>query len=127
MRIKYSGESVFSRVDGEEIKKVIINLVQNALEAGGEQGPVIVETRRENGGACIRVSDAGSGMTDDFMKNNLFRPFCSTKDKGLGIGLYQCRQIVEAHAGRIEVTSKAGVGTVFMIVLPAAEPVRETQ
>ncbi len=125
-RIEYSGESVFSRVDGEEIKKVIINLVQNALEAGGERG-VTVETRRENGRACIRVSDVGSGMTDDFIKNNLFRPFCSTKDKGLGIGLYQCRQIVEAHAGRIEVRSEAGKGTVFTVVLPVADAGRETQ
>jgi hypothetical protein len=126
-RIEYSGEAVFSRVDGEEIKKVIVNLVQNALEAGGDRGTVTVETLRKNGMACIRVSDTGSGMTDDFMKNHLFRPFCSTKDKGLGIGLYQCRQIVEAHAGRIEVASEVGKGTVFTVVFPAVEPDSKTE
>jgi hypothetical protein len=60
-------------------------------------------------------------MTEDFIKNHLFKPFRTTKDKGLGIGLYQCRQIVEAHGGRLEAQSAAGKGTVFTICLPAAE------
>ncbi|HEX9020238.1 MAG TPA: ATP-binding protein, partial [Nitrospirota bacterium] len=96
--------------------------VQNALEASSGQGRVTVETGKENGGVCIRVADAGAGMTEDFIKNHLFRPFSTTKEKGLGIGLYQCRQIVEAHAGRIEVKSEPGKGTVFTVVLPGAEP-----
>lgn len=120
-RIVYTGTPVFSRVDGEEIKKVIVNLVQNALEASGEQEAVTVETNNENGGVCILVSDTGAGMTEDFIKNHLFRPFRTTKEKGLGIGLYQCRQIVEAHAGRIEVKSEPGKGSVFKIVLPPAD------
>ena len=109
------------------MKKVIVNLVQNALEAGNERGAVAVSIYQENGCACIRVSDAGCGMTEDFLRNHLFRPFSTTKEKGLGIGLYQCRQIVEAHEGRIEVTSEAGIGTVFTVVLPVAEAVREAQ
>ena len=127
-RIVYNGSDgapVFSRVDGEEIKKVIVNLVQNALEASGGQGTVTVETRGENNDVCIRVIDAGSGMTEDFMKNHLFKPFRTTKEKGLGIGLYQCRQIVEAHGGRIEVQSEPGKGTVFTICLPIAEAVEQ--
>jgi putative PEP-CTERM system histidine kinase len=120
-RIVYTGESVFSRVDGEEIKKVVVNLVQNALEASSEKGTVTVETCRENGSVCIRVSDTGKGMTEDYVKNHLFRPFRTTKETGLGIGLYQCRQIVEAHDGKIEVKSETGKGTVFTIYLPVAE------
>ncbi len=123
-RIVYNGEAVFSRVDGEEIKKVIVNLVQNALDASDEKGTVMVETIRENGSACIRVSDTGKGMTEDYLKNHLFRPFRTTKETGLGIGLYQCRQIVEAHDGTIDVKSEIGKGTVFAIYLPVAEAVK---
>jgi putative PEP-CTERM system histidine kinase len=123
-RVLYKGEPVFSRVDGEEIKKVIVNLVQNALEASPEQGTVMVETGKENGSVCIRVSDTGIGMTEDYLKNHLFRPFRTTKETGLGIGLYQCRQIVEAHEGKIDVKSEIGKGTVFTIYLPIAEAIK---
>ena len=122
-RVVYKGAPVFSCVDGEEIKKVIVNLVQNALEASIEQGTVLVETRKENNHVCIQVSDTGGGMTDDFIKNDLFKPFRTTKKAGLGIGLYQCRQIVEAHDGRIEVQSEPGKGSVFTTCLPVAEAV----
>ena len=121
-RITYQGAPSYARVDGEELKKVVANLVQNALEASGEQGPVKIETTSENGSACIRVSDTGCGMTEEFLKNHLFKAFRTTKDKGLGIGLYQCRQIVEAHGGRLEAQSEVGKGSVFTVVLPAAKP-----
>jgi signal transduction histidine kinase len=62
-------------------------------------------------------------MTEDFMKNHLFKPFRTTKETGLGIGLYQCRQIVEAHDGRLEVKSEIGKGSVFTICLPVMEAV----
>jgi signal transduction histidine kinase len=122
-RVIYNGEPAFSRVDGDEIKKIIVNLVQNALDASNETGTVLVETRKEGNCVCIRVSDNGTGMTEDFMKNQLFRPFRTTKQAGLGIGLYQSRQIVEAHDGKIEVRSNIGKGTVFTIYLPIAEAV----
>jgi hypothetical protein len=60
-------------------------------------------------------------MTEDFVKDQLFKPFRTTKEKGLGIGLYQCRQIVEAHGGKIEVKSEPGKGTEFAVFLPIAE------
>jgi len=122
-RIIYNGESVFSRVDGDEIKKIIVNLVQNALDASNEKGTVLVETRKEGNCVRIQVSDTGSGMTEDFMKNQLFKPFRTTKNAGLGIGLYQCRQLVEALDGKIEVKSDIGKGTVFTIFLPVADAV----
>jgi signal transduction histidine kinase len=64
------------------------------------------------------------GMTEDYLKNHLFRPFRTTKETGLGIGLFQCKQIVEAHDGKIDVRSEIGKGTVFTIYLPVAEPVK---
>jgi putative PEP-CTERM system histidine kinase len=121
VHIEYEGSSVLSRVDSDEIRKVIVNLVQNAMEASDENGIVTVRTSKENGGVCIRVSDNGCGMTEDFVKDQLFRPFRTTKEKGLGIGLYQCKQIIEAHGGKIEVKSDVNKGTEFKVCLPAAE------
>jgi hypothetical protein len=61
-------------------------------------------------------------MAESFVREELFKPFKTTKKKGLGIGLYQCRQIVEAHGGRIEVTSEQGIGSTFTVRLPLASP-----
>ncbi|MCC6345841.1 MAG: hypothetical protein IT388_01490, partial [Nitrospirales bacterium] len=58
-------------------------------------------------------------MTEEFQRKHLFKPFFTTKEKGLGIGLYQCRQIVEAHGGSIEVSSAPGKGSVFTVALPS--------
>ncbi len=119
-RIVCNGTPVLSLVDGDEIKKVIVNLVQNGLDAAGEEGTILVETGTNNGHAYLSVSDTGCGMTKDFMENHLFKPFRTTKAKGLGIGLYQCKQIVEAHSGMLVVKSEAGKGSVFTVYLPAA-------
>jgi signal transduction histidine kinase len=54
-------------------------------------------------------------MTSRYIRTELFKPFRTTKKQGLGIGLYQCRQIMEAHGGRIEVNSREGIGTVFTV------------
>jgi putative PEP-CTERM system histidine kinase len=121
-RILYRGAPSYACVDKEEIKKVVVNLVQNALEASGDEGMVTLETRSNNGSACICVSDTGCGMPENFLRNDLFKAFRTTKEKGLGIGLYQCKQIVETHGGRLEVQSEAGKGSVFTVVLPSSKP-----
>ena len=66
----------------------------------------------------VRVSDNGCGMSGEFIENHLFRPFQTTKKKGLGIGLYQCKTIVEAHSGKLKVNSEEGKGTDFYMYLP---------
>ncbi|MCF6178242.1 MAG: PEP-CTERM system histidine kinase PrsK [Geopsychrobacter sp.] len=114
---KLTGRSVIAKVDVDEIYKVILNLVLNAQEADTEERAFEVEI----GGsdlAFIRVSDKGCGMTADFMRDRLFKPFETTKPDGTGIGLYQTRQVVEAHGGRIEVESKVGCGSTFTVWLP---------
>ncbi|HEX8948747.1 MAG TPA: ATP-binding protein, partial [Dissulfurispiraceae bacterium] len=118
--VKVQTRSVFSEVDAEEIQKVVLNLVLNAIEATGGKGPVTVEVGGDET-AFIRVRDCGCGMTEEFMRMRLFKPFHTTKAKGLGIGLYQCKQIIEAHGGRIEVSSEAGRGSTFTVHLPAAK------
>jgi len=79
---------------------------------------VTVRTSEENGWAVLSVGDTGRGMSDHFIRNSLFAPFRSTKRGGWGIGLYQAKYLVEAHGGRIEVSSKEGDGTTFVVKLP---------
>ena len=116
--LNYTGSPVTLMADGEEIRKVVLNLVLNAFDAVPERGTVNLECGRNGTGAFIRVSDNGHGMTEEFLRDHLWRPFRTTKDKGLGIGLYQCRQIVEAHGGSIGVESGYGKGSVFTVRLP---------
>jgi putative PEP-CTERM system histidine kinase len=117
--IQCQGASVIALVDVEEIRKVILNLVLNALDALGGDGVVKVETGINKGKSYVTVMDNGCGMDGDFIRNHLFRPFRTTKNGGLGIGLYQCRQIAEAHGGDIDVDSELGKGSVFTVQLPA--------
>ena len=121
-------------VDAEQIQKVIENLIINALEASPDGGDVSISTRTigmnhesnsgngrkgtENGFVEIMISDTGIGMSRDFMQHRLFKPFQTTKKKGLGIGLYHCKEIISAHNGTIEVESAEKTGTSFKILLP---------
>lgn len=105
-------------VDPAQIESVVTNLVLNARDAVRPGGCIRVETSRQNGCVVLSVSDNGCGMTPEFVERSLFRPFQSTKQKGIGVGMFQCKTIVEAHHGRIEVDSEIGKGTVFRVLLP---------
>jgi putative PEP-CTERM system histidine kinase len=106
------------RVDREQIQNVVTNLVLNARDAVGGQGKIHVRTRQQNGWAVLTVADNGCGMSREFLSESLFRPFKTTKKDGTGIGMFQCRMIVEAHQGRIEVESEMGKGSSFHVMLP---------
>jgi putative PEP-CTERM system histidine kinase len=107
-------------VDREQIQNVVTNLVLNARDALGDYGHIEVRTEHQNGRVLLSVSDNGCGMDQAFVNNSLFRPFQSTKKKGLGIGLFQSRAIVQAHGGAINVQTEVGRGTTFLISLPVA-------
>jgi signal transduction histidine kinase len=68
--------------------------------------------------AHVEVLDSGAGMTEEFIKNQIFKPFTTTKKKGLGIGLYQCKAIMEAHGGNIEASSIPNRGSQFTLKFP---------
>jgi two-component system nitrogen regulation sensor histidine kinase NtrY len=117
------------RVDVEQIRRVIINLVDNALEAlggssaaarpSGESPTIVVETRQDaaNGVVRVTVTDNGPGISAAD-RDKLFMPYYSTKRRGSGLGLAIVRRIIAEHGGNIEVTDNAPTGTMFTIELP---------
>ena len=106
-------------VDPEQVQKVLLNLILNAREATrGNACAIRVRTLHETGYVVISVIDNGCGMSREFLEKNLFKPFQTTKKAGLGIGLFQCKMIVEAHKGKMEVESEEGKGSNFRILLP---------
>jgi putative PEP-CTERM system histidine kinase len=105
-------------VDREQMQNVVNNLVLNAREALGTDGHIQIRTEHRDGRVLLSVTDNGRGMDEAFVKDSLFRPFQSTKKKGLGIGLFQSRAIVHAHGGAIQVQSEIGKGTKFIVSLP---------
>jgi putative PEP-CTERM system histidine kinase len=104
--------------DRQQLQSVFTNLLLNARDAVDTNGRIMVQTARQGEWVALSVSDNGCGMTEQFIKNSLFRPFRSTKKKGLGIGMFQSKTIVEAHHGKIHVESELGVGTTFRVMLP---------
>lgn len=117
--ITVQGSRETAMVDEGELQKVLLNLFLNAIEASKYGAPIRAEVGFA-GAPFIRVIDKGCGMSPRFVKSELFAPFHTTKLTGLGIGLYQCRQIIAAHGGRIEVSSIEGDGTIFTVWLPAS-------
>ena len=119
--LEVTGDHVIATADREELQKVALNLMLNAIEATDGSTPIKVEVG-ESGSPFIRVKDEGCGINESAIKNFLFKPFKSTKKQGMGIGLYQSRQIIEAHGGRIDVTSSINQGSEFTVWLPKMQP-----
>ncbi len=116
-------DALVAPVDAERMEKVMENLIINALEAmGTKHGKLEVVAGEEDAHhVFFSVADTGPGMTEEFQRTRLFRPFATTKRHGVGLGLYTCREIVRAHGGRLEVESKKGSGTTFRVVLPSEQ------
>ncbi|MDQ2922204.1 MAG: ATP-binding protein [Acidobacteriota bacterium] len=114
--------SLFALVDVERMDKVVENLIINALEAmAGKNGTLTIEAGQiEDGKPFFSVVDTGEGMSLRFVEERLFHPFATTKKRGVGLGLYTCREVVRANGGSIDVDSQEGAGTTFRVVLPSA-------
>jgi signal transduction histidine kinase len=107
------------RVDPEQLKRVIINLVDNAIEAMSRDGTIVIETCRDVSNSLVRivVADTGPGIPLG-EREKLFLPYYSTKGRGSGLGLAIVRRIVAEHGGNIDVGDNAPRGTRFTIELP---------
>jgi hypothetical protein len=105
------------RAVGEELQQVFLNLLLNARQAAGEQGEVSITCEAGDRTVSVRVTDNGPGISSSRLRT-LFQPFQTTKAGGLGIGLYQCKRILESQQGSIHVVSVVGQGTTIYIELP---------
>ena len=105
----------------ETLEQVLVHLVQNAIDASAADAPITLGVRSEGLHAAIEVIDSGSGMSPDFVRNRLFKPFVSTKPGGFGIGAFEARELVRAMQGRLDVESRERLGSRFVIRLPLAE------
>ncbi|HVQ40187.1 MAG TPA: ATP-binding protein [Pyrinomonadaceae bacterium] len=113
--------SLFALVDAQRMNKVMENLIINALEAMSERSGTLTISAGETADSrpFFSVSDTGEGMNQRFIDEKLFRPFATTKQRGVGLGLYTCKEVVQANGGSIEVDSQKGAGTTFRVVLPS--------
>jgi nitrogen fixation/metabolism regulation signal transduction histidine kinase len=106
--------------DSPQIEQVLINLVKNAIESGSPEDDVALAVRERNGGIAIDIADRGSGLSEEVLRDALL-PFYSTKPKGTGLGLTLCREIVDAHGGRLSIANRPGGGAIVTIWLPQPE------
>ena len=106
----------------EHMHQVLLNVVLNAKQSLTGSGDICVSLAQVDGSIVVTVDDTGRGIPHERL-DSLFRPAQSSRPGGLGIGLYQCKQIVEAHQGTIQVRSTVGKGTQVRIELPTAPTV----
>jgi len=111
--------------DPFQLNQVLVNLVNNAIDAMPAGGLLTITTRAQKGHVYLEVRDTGIGMTGEILKQ-IFTPFFTTKDvdRGTGLGLSVVYGIAETHGGLIKAESREGEGSVFEVTLPATHPMR---
>lgn len=124
--VEVTGMAAPALADPRRVEQILAHLIQNAVEASAPDSPVRLDLKSDESGARISVIDQGCGMTADFMRRDLFKPFSSSKQGGFGIGAFEARTLAEAMGGRIEVESRLGAGSIFTLILPLADSTRLT-
>jgi putative PEP-CTERM system histidine kinase len=124
--LEHDGSTGAVAMGAEAFEAAITHLLNNAVEAGtaidGRPGrPVVVRVRHEARQVVIEVADQGPGMSPEFVRDALFRPFVTSKPGGSGIGAYQAREMTRAAGGDLGVVSEVGVGTTMRVVLPRTD------
>jgi len=102
----------------EALEQSLLHLVQNAIDASVADSPVFLSHTIDGIQSRIEVIDSGCGMSPEFIRNRLFKPFVSSKPGGFGIGACEARDLVRAMGGRLDVESREGFGSRFIIRLP---------
>lgn len=125
--VALDGERVFAEGHPEALEQALIHLVQNAVEASGEGAAVVLDARGEEFDVVIEVTDSGTGMSPEFVRTHLFRAFHSSKPGGFGIGAFEARETIRAMGGSLDVESREGLGTRFVVRLPRAGSRRAIQ
>ncbi|MCB1959298.1 MAG: PEP-CTERM system histidine kinase PrsK [Rhodocyclaceae bacterium] len=120
VEVSLNDAPIWVRANPERLERVVGHIVQNALDATDDDGMVTACLRRvDDARAVIQVRDTGSGMSADFIRDQLFKPFQTTKSSGMGIGVFEARQYLRELGGDIVVESTPGEGTTMDLLLPA--------
>ena len=121
-RLEHCGaERLSTRGHADRLERVLGHLVQNALDATPADGRVWITCARQSGQVAVVVGDTGAGMSEEFVREKLFRPFHSTKHSGMGIGTYESLQYINELGGSLTAASRIGEGTTFTMLLPVFE------
>ena len=106
--------------DPDRLRSALVHLLRNAQDATATEGEVSFHAEYAEGLVTVIIADTGEGMTEDFIRDRLFKPFESTKGvMGMGVGAYQAREYVRELGGELQVTSQRNVGTRFTLTIPA--------
>jgi signal transduction histidine kinase len=106
----------------ESFDAAVTHLLDNAIEASPPTVPVRVVVRPADAGLEVDIIDRGPGMSETFIRNELFRPMATSKPGGSGIGAWQARELLAHAGGRLDVLSRPGEGTTMRLRLPASTP-----
>jgi two-component system sensor kinase FixL len=128
VRVDLSAAPLSVFIDKIQIQQVVFNLVRNSIEAMMESPPprhllvstVPMESEMDGNLAEVAVSDTGPGLAPE-IQAQLFQPFQTTKEKGMGLGLSICRSIIDAHGGRLHATPNTERGVTFRFTIPLAD------
>lgn len=116
-----AGREISVLAHAPTLEQVLIHLVQNAVDASEPAAaPVALRVGKDGATGWVEVMDEGCGMTADFVRNRLFKPFVSTKSGGFGIGAFEARELVRSMHGDLQVESREGLGSRFRVHLPLA-------
>ena len=111
--------------DPARVEQILGHLIQNAIDASADNETITINAHRRDLSVAIEVCDQGVGMSNEFIRSQLFKPFASSKQGGFGIGAYEARELARAMNGRLEVESTEGAGSRFTLLLPLAKHLSE--
>jgi signal transduction histidine kinase len=118
--VQVAGEGE-AQADREKLRRALLNLARNAVEASPDNGVVVLSGRRggadDGGGALLEVLDRGPGL-DEAARERLFRPFFTTKAQGTGLGLALAKKVADAHGGTLSLLPRQGGGTLARLTVP---------
>ena len=119
---KTEGGLTRAMIDAELLKRVLVNLVLNAVQAMPNGGKLTITTCVTQDSVTVSVQDTGVGIAAENL-NKIFKPFFTTKAQGQGLGLAVCKRLVEVQGGTISVQSQLGAGSTFTIKIPTPKPI----
>jgi putative PEP-CTERM system histidine kinase len=122
LQLGMDGTALSVLADAERLERVVGHLIQNAIEATPKEGRVTIHLGREGDQVVIEICDTGTGMSEEFIRLRLFKPFESTKSAGMGIGAFESREYIQELGGQLDVVSPPESGTTFTIRLPLYVP-----